>query len=254
MTMSKEHVVRLFGIIVVLVCLFLIYESMQTYYFDEKGVAVSSNSEELYATVDGIGVERTIVKEYSPYNTSFQVFITILISSIIGIMFTVYPTNGLMLIQTQASIKTIMIGLFFVFVYYRVIVYLANLFTWIIDYDYYMLLVCIIGPAIYIGLTILWRRISIRGWREMLTGIILSFYLGMGILIEIGSGVNYLHHHGDWAQVDGNGIAIFYPYIAIPEIKLMMGYIIFRGLGWFMMLLSLSLFLAPINPMNSGSK
>ena len=248
--MSKEHVVRLFGIIVVLVCLFLIYGSMQTYYFNEKGNPVSSNSEELYATVDGLGVERTIVKEFSPYNTSFQVFITILISVIIGIIFAIYPKTGLTIIQTQAGIKTIIIGLFFVFVYYRVIVDMTSRYSWLIDHDRYMMYICFIGSAIYIGLTILWRRVSIRGWREMLTGIILSFYLGMGILIEIGSGVNYLHHHGDWAQIDGNGIAIFYPYIAIPEIKLMTGYVVFRGLGWFMMLLSLSIFLAPIKTTN----
>lgn len=199
--MEKIKMYKLFykvlGVLIILLCIFIIEQSTHKYYYTEYGELVNKH---FYATVDGIGIEY-MVKESFWMGTSIPVFASIFVGVIIGLILLVRTNDVILLYNINVRISSLLlisilnapILLFLVYLYVE-------------DFLYFEL-ISLLGIIPFLIISGLYKHIDL----PLLNKILLLFFPLAFIIsvVTISGFTQTFHHHGDWGQIDLNGFTLF---------------------------------------------
>jgi RHS repeat-associated protein len=230
--MKSMNFKKLSGILFILLSLFLIYSSFLDLKYDTNGKRIKSlkNNDALYSHVDGIGVEY-FIKNDSLLFTSPQVITVIIFSMFIGLTYIFAFKEFVITINRKSWLFKYFLYLIFMIIISFIIEFF-NLNFLFMNYIYQIIFSFIFLIIFFIFFQ-LWR---LKNKIILPIIIIFCFYQGLGLLIELGNYFAPLFiHEGNWALIDGNSIAV---YNKAYQHNLTLGYIVFRLLNIFLLLIS----------------
>jgi len=213
----NKLIYKILGIIIILLCIFIIEQSTHKKYYTEYGRLVDMHT---YATVDGIGIEYTI-KEVSWSGTTIPVFATIIIGVIIGLILVIRTQDIMNIYNTGINISSlllvaivnvpILVILYFQYVQFNIILEWATL----------------VGIVPFLIISGLYKKSAYSLYEKII--ILFCVIAFMISLITFWGYTEAPHHHGDWGRVDLNGFTLFITkysnYLYIP------GFIAFKILN-----------------------
>lgn len=224
--------IRAVGISLIIVSLFLFINSFGKIKYDSYGNEILNSSVEFYAITDGVGVEY-FLKDNLQF-TSDQVFIVIIANLFMGTMLLYLYKESKTFLTTKPSKLNIQLC--------TVLIILTIL--WVYSYkDSYsffhnraiLIFSGLLPFIIFSFVNKIWKLFPGNIFYIFLYAFIFSL-IGFSIFIELGNHFEPFVHEGNWGQVDGNFIVIFFDNM---RHKWTLGYTLFRVSNIILFLLSL---------------
>lgn len=213
--------IRSVGILFILISLLLVFRSFDKIKYDSYGNEITNNTEGIYATTDGIGVEYFLKNNLQ--FTSDQVFVVIVSNLVLGLLFFFFYEKLMILFDVKISKLNILLGVFLI------ILSVFFVFNYNGSYSFFHNRTALFFTG---SISLIVFSISNQIWKTFHKNIFylifyafIFFQLGCSIFIELGNYFEPFVHEGNWGQVDGNFIAIFFDGV---RHKWTFGYILFR--------------------------
>ncbi len=228
----KKNILIIFGISLLISSSILISQSFKDNKYNNNNINnenVINNS----GSIDGIGVPY-FYKERSIFRTTPQVLFVVIFSILMGFVFLFFPTEVKAIFCYNLNLKYLIGYLIFVLLFAFAIKYF-HVKVFFYNHNFLFLNGIIFLLILFLFLR-LWR-INPSKRIIFFISILLCFYQGIGLLIELGNFfVPLFIHEGKWPLVDGNYIAI---YDSFMNHKFTLGYTLFRLQNNFLLLFSL---------------
>lgn len=195
---------KLVGSLLICTSLILLYGSFQKMNYDSFG-NITDTRENTYAITDAIGVEYFVKENY--LFIPDQVFIFISSSLFFGLLLLASKDLDF-LSRSKISIPSLSIGIILIFMFFYSIIKYRGTHTFFHDRI----------SLLFAGfITLLVFSLFNKFWKIIAKNILLSFILfyaylqiGVSLFIELGNYFQPFFHEGNWGQIDGNYIAIFW--------------------------------------------
>lgn len=202
---SENKVISIIGIIQLFFVFFLIFSSFEKKCYDHNKNCIDCNSESVYATVDGIGIEY-FIKERFIYHTSPALFFY-LVLLLLSLMFLFYLSQTsfidniklFLILLPVPIIIFLLINNYFININPQIndeTIFLSSIISPIIGWSFVVL--CLFIKK---GLQINLFKIFVISFLFYLIGV--SIYISQ--LTSVIAGI----HEGNFAQIDMLGIAIY---------------------------------------------
>jgi hypothetical protein len=196
--------IKMIGLLFIILCITLLYASFQKIYYDDSANNLES-MENTYAITDEIGVEYFVKDNYQFIPD--QVLVVMISLLIWGIIY-FFSKEFIILSNSKISVSNLIVGILFLCIFIFMIINHKG--TYIFFHDRRLLIVA--G-----SMTLLFFTLLNRTWKllpgKVIVFIILIFayfQIGISVITELGNYFEPFVHEGEWGQIDGNFIVIFW--------------------------------------------